>query len=196
MIKTVIFDYAGVLTPTRDKYQFAQKYAKDFGLDTASLLKILYQDWDKACINQISSTTFWQGIADQLNINPDKLKAMVIDTFPLDPRMIELVDQIHKTHTTMIISNQIKDWLEKVIKENHLKDKFDYIIGSYEVKLKKPDKRIYKIALEKSGCMPEEALFIDDNYNNIAAAKKLGLEVISFKNFKQFKQEFDQYLEE
>jgi len=50
------------------------------------------------------------------------------------------------------------------------------------VKLLKPDKRMYRLALDAIGCKPKEAVFIDDREENVAAARKMGMEGILFKS--------------
>jgi putative hydrolase of the HAD superfamily len=57
---------------------------------------------------------------------------------------------------------------------------FDKLILSHEVHMTKPEKKIFKYAIEKAGCEPEEILFIDDGINNIVSARQLGIVGIHF----------------
>ncbi|MHA2394357.1 MAG: HAD family hydrolase [Promethearchaeota archaeon] len=59
---------------------------------------------------------------------------------------------------------------------------FDEYILSHEVHLTKPDEKIFKYAIKKAGCKPEEIVFIDDGLNNIRSAQQLGLKGIKFTN--------------
>ena len=52
--------------------------------------------------------------------------------------------------------------------------KFDGIVISGQEKVMKPDEEIYQIAIDRYELIPNESIFIDDNLNNIKAAKKLG----------------------
>lgn len=45
---------------------------------------------------------------------------------------------------------------------------------SHEVGLRKPNKDIFEFVLNDAGLLPEETLFVDDSYNNIATAKEMG----------------------
>ena len=56
----------------------------------------------------------------------------------------------------------------------------DEMIISAEEGIAKPDERIYKIALEKMGVEPGEALFLDDLSANVAAARQLGMKAVQF----------------
>ena len=57
---------------------------------------------------------------------------------------------------------------------------FDGIIVSGAEKMRKPAPAFYQILLDRHVVKPEEALFIDDNYRNILAAEKLGIQSILF----------------
>lgn len=48
---------------------------------------------------------------------------------------------------------------------------------SHLVGLRKPNRDIYEFVLEDAGLVAAETLFIDDSYNNIDAAKEIGLQV-------------------
>ena len=71
---------------------------------------------------------------------------------------------------------------------------FDLLIYSCDVKARKPDSKIYKIALKKLKVRPEEAVFIDDKHENVNSAKKLGIHGIIFKNNKQTINELEKIL--
>ncbi|MEM7570640.1 MAG: HAD family phosphatase [Pseudomonadota bacterium] len=52
---------------------------------------------------------------------------------------------------------------------------FKSIVVSGDVGLKKPDPRIYALALDRFGCRAEDALFIDDRRENCRAAAAFGM---------------------
>lgn len=52
---------------------------------------------------------------------------------------------------------------------------FDSMFCSYEMKAYKPDKEIFKKALEKDGMSPKETIFVDDSEANVRAAEALGI---------------------
>lgn len=55
---------------------------------------------------------------------------------------------------------------------------FEQIVASYAVKSAKPDKRIYEIAIERTGLQPAEICFIDDMPANLKVAEDLGMRTI------------------
>ena len=59
---------------------------------------------------------------------------------------------------------------------------FEGIVVSGEEKLIKPDPAFYQILLDRYDVKAEKALFIDDNLDNIEAAKNIGFKTIHFTN--------------
>jgi putative hydrolase of the HAD superfamily len=52
---------------------------------------------------------------------------------------------------------------------------FDAVVISAEVRMRKPEPRIFQLATEQIGLRPQECVFIDDIEENIAAAQAIGL---------------------
>jgi len=59
-------------------------------------------------------------------------------------------------------------------------DRFRDIVVSGDEKMMKPDAAIYRLALGRFGLRPEEAVFVDDNRDNVAGATALGIHGILF----------------
>jgi 2-haloacid dehalogenase len=66
---------------------------------------------------------------------------------------------------------------------------FDGIVVSGAEKMRKPAPEFYQILLDRYNVNPQEALFIDDNYRNILAAEKLGINSIHFTSPEQLREE-------
>ncbi len=62
----------------------------------------------------------------------------------------------------------------------------DAVINSSLVDAWKPDLRIYQIALEQLKVRPEEAIFVDDMEENVAAAEDLGLTALLIDRWAQY----------
>ena len=63
-----------------------------------------------------------------------------------------------------------------------LDEYLDSMYLSYELKVMKPDERIYRLMLESEKVAPSQVLFIDDGPKNIAAARQIGINVIQATN--------------
>jgi HAD superfamily hydrolase (TIGR01509 family) len=61
-----------------------------------------------------------------------------------------------------------------------IEDVWDGIANSCELKISKPDPRIYLAALEPTGMAPDEAAFVGHAAYELEAAKALGMTTIAF----------------
>ncbi|MGE4168478.1 MAG: HAD-IA family hydrolase [Candidatus Babeliales bacterium] len=71
------------------------------------------------------------------------------------------------------IDHELLDCLQKAFPE--IFALFDDIIASCQVQLIKPEKAIFEHVLQKHAFDPQEAVFIDDQQENIASAESLGI---------------------
>ena len=71
---------------------------------------------------------------------------------------------------------------------------FDGIIISGSVKTIKPHKDIYRMAIKKFKLNPVETIFIDDKFENIKAAKKLGFKTIHLTDPRKIKLEINKLI--
>jgi putative hydrolase of the HAD superfamily len=94
---------------------------------------------------------------------------------------------------TAILSNGVPEVMARVGGERPLAEIFDVVVVSYELGHAKPDREIYEATLSRLGLAPQEALFVDDRGENIAAADVLGLRTFYFVGNDRFSR-FQAYL--
>lgn len=70
---------------------------------------------------------------------------------------------------------------------------FDGIVVSGEEHLLKPNAAIYHCLFERYNLQPEESIFIDDNADNVAAAKAVGMESVRFVDAATLVQQLAEY---
>jgi putative hydrolase of the HAD superfamily len=64
---------------------------------------------------------------------------------------------------------------------------FDVRVWSHEVGYTKPDPRIYRHTLEQLGVEPGQALFLDDREENVASARRCGMQALAFSTMGQLR---------
>jgi glucose-1-phosphatase len=64
------------------------------------------------------------------------------------------------------------------IKYAHTLQHFQKIFSSHKLKVRKPDAKAYQIVLDYLQVEPQQAVFLDDNIENVRAAEKLGIKAI------------------
>lgn len=79
-----------------------------------------------------------------------------------------------------ILSNISYFWASEIDEVIKVLDA-DYIFYSYKIGMIKPYEKIYRYVLDNVPYKPEEIIFLDDNLNNIEAAKKMGIVGIQVK---------------
>lgn len=73
--------------------------------------------------------------------------------------------------------------MKECFKKANLLDLIDSFTFSYSLKCGKPDKKIFKVALEKMNVLPNESIMVGDNLNSdIKPAQELGMYTILLKN--------------
>ena len=77
---------------------------------------------------------------------------------------------------TAIVTNNVREFGDAWRAMLPAEDLFDAIVDSAHVGLRKPDPRIFQLALERlGGVPPADAVFLDDYEGNVAAAERLGI---------------------
>lgn len=96
----------------------------------------------------------------------------------IQPAVLAMLKELQSKHIKIgLISNcteeEIRQW-----QASQLAPYFDDVIFSYEVGLAKPDIRIYQLACERLGVLPENAVFVGDGGSNeLDGAYNAGLKV-------------------
>jgi putative hydrolase of the HAD superfamily len=81
---------------------------------------------------------------------------------------------------TALLSNCGPEVIDRVKAQRPVARYFDALVVSWEVRVSKPDAAIYRIALERLGVAPGEALFVDDRPENVAGAEAVGMRGMMF----------------
>lgn len=96
-------------------------------------------------------------------------------------RMQTLVEQLkQRGYCVYYLSNIPEDVLD-LLMHRDFEGLFDGGVASCEVKVNKPDPRIYQALLDKYSLRASECVFIDDNLANVQAAFALGFAGIQMK---------------
>ena len=183
--KIVLWDYGGVLTESPIKN--FQKFENDNNYILNTIVKInsdnKYENaWAKLEKNEISiekfSILFKQEAKKYgiLNINTDKLLKCL--NVKLNIRMVELLQNVSKFYTCVCLTNNFKKMNSSNFEK--IKHNFSLIIESSKIRLRKPEKQIYKYVLEVLKANAKEILFIDDLGINLKPAKELGFHTYKF----------------
>ena len=100
-----------------------------------------------------------------------------------------------KNYHCYALSNWSAETFKGMTTEYPFLNKFDGLIISGEEKIVKPNSEIYELAINRFNLIPNESVFIDDNLDNINAAKDLGFKTIHLINPLEIKLKIEQFLD-
>lgn len=184
----LIFDFGNVLV----RWEPQRVYLPYFGGDEAQY----WYFWRHVCNPELrnridAGEDQQQCINSQKALFPDyaaPLEMFITDweeTLPGEmPGMRELLQQLKADPRYRIfgLTNWSMETFPLARKKFEILQMIDNYVVSGDVKLVKPDPAIFRLALDRFGIRADETTFIDDNPDNVEAAKRLGMDGIVFTN--------------
>jgi epoxide hydrolase-like predicted phosphatase len=79
-----------------------------------------------------------------------------------------------------LLTNNVKEFGDNWRAMFPIDELCDDVVDSSHVGMRKPERAIYELTCERLEISPGEAIFVDDNADNIAAAREYGMEVVHF----------------
>ncbi len=99
---------------------------------------------------------------------------------------VTILRRLHSLgHKLFGLSNWPAGKFQLMRKKYRFFDLFNEIIVSGEIRIAKPDPRIFDVLLAQVGIPASDCIFIDDALANITAAKSLGFQTIHFQSPEQ-----------
>ncbi len=111
-----------------------------------------------------------------------------------NPEMIELMRSLRERGLRMaLLTNNVREWEPRwrpMLPE--LDEIFEVVVDSGFVGMRKPERPIYELTLERLGGIPAtECLFVDDMELNCDTARELGMTVVRFEDTAQARTEVE-----
>ena len=132
--------------------------------------------WFKADIGEMTSLEVWKNIGYQGDL--EEIEKEYLDTIELSDGFIDFIEKVKNNYKLAIISNDSGRWSKYLREKFDINKYFDVISISGDLKMQKPDERIFLVTIEKLGVNAEDCIYIDDRIGNINVAKKVGMKSI------------------
>jgi len=184
-IRAVFFDFGGVIV--RTEYQAPRQHlAERLGMEYEDVVKLVFESPSnvRASIGEISDKEHWAEVTKRLRRPASETEAIREEFFAgdvVDREIVNYLRSLRSSHHVGLISNAWPD-LRDYITSLKFEDAFHHMTISGEVGVMKPEARIYQIALEQAGVSPNEAVFVDDFYENIEGCQAVGMHGIHFRD--------------
>ena len=192
-INAIIFDLGGVILNI--DYQLPVKAFKKLGIDdfashfSQAAQSSLLDDYETG---KISSEEFLEAI--RTLVKPEFGDREIIQAWnsillDLPENRLFTLEKAAENHRIFLLSNtndlHIQEFNSYLLEEHNipsLEPFFESLYLSYEVGLRKPDRRIFEYVLQDAGLDPQSTLFIDDSVQHIQSAAELGINTYLLKD--------------
>jgi putative hydrolase of the HAD superfamily len=183
LARGLILDFFGVLTSNMveviEYFEDREKLARGTFLrgwaDPAG--KALFAALE---LGEISQREWNVGFAELIGVQPDDLMARYLaDAYPAY-QVLNVAKQARAAGIrTAVLSNSLgRSPYDPYAGGWGLRTNFDEVVLSTDLKIRKPDPRIFQITADKLGLTPQECVFVDDTEENLVAAARLGMRVL------------------
>ncbi|MFP5230037.1 MAG: HAD family hydrolase [Acidobacteriota bacterium] len=193
-ISTILWDIGGVLLTNGWDRQQRDAALTHFSLDHADFERrhaAVDQAWEKDEIGvdeYLRQTVFHQ---PRTFTPADFLDVMRAQSALLPDSAIGILRRLAASQQYVLatVNNEARALNEFRLNKFALLDEFDAFFSSCYLGLRKPDRKIFQVALDVLQRDPEHAVFIDDRAENVAAAVTLGIHGIRYQGAAQLTEE-------
>ena len=185
-VQAVLFDFGGVFMAS--PFAAVRAFGTRQGIDPEIALELLFgaydrdtdHPWHRLERGELSLVAARQAIMDlgapEHRIDLFEALGSLRDT-SVRADVVEIArDTRARGVKTAIVTNNIREFGDGWRAMLPVDELFDVVVDSAHVGVRKPDPRIFRLALDRlGGTAPEAAVFLDDFHGNVAAAERLGM---------------------
>ena len=136
--------------------------------------------WDKANIGEWTSLELWAALGFQGDL--EKIEKDYLDTIELNDGLWEFIKAVRMKYKLAIISNDSSRWSKYLREKFNINQYFDVISISGDLRIRKPDERIFWLTIKKLAVKAEECLYVDDRRGYLSAAGEVGMNTVLFNS--------------
>ena len=184
-ISCLFLDIGGVLLSNGWGHEFRQLAIKHFNIDGMEerhrLIYITYEEGRISLDEYLDRTVFYKS----RDFTRTELLNFIYSLSTADTDMIDFIRKIKLQYGLKIIavSNESREINEYRINTFKLNEIFDFYVSSCYVNVRKPDPKIFQIALDGAQVPANEIVYIDDKQMFVDIAKDLGINGICHTDY-------------
>jgi putative hydrolase of the HAD superfamily len=192
-IRTLFWDVGGVLLTNAWDHEERSQATERFRLDKDDFEKRhkeSVQPFEEGRItlgDYLRRTVFHQPRI----FSEEEFKEFMFGLSKPKPDVLEIGRGLRGKYLMGTINNESRELNQYRIDTFGLDECFDLFVTSCFVGIRKPDERIYRLALNLTHRAPEECCFIDDRPVNVEAAARVGLRTILLTSAQQLGRELN-----
>jgi len=188
-IRAIIFDVGNVILHEID---YTQRIAWEtrLGLPAGQLTRLVLDSEPAAlaAAGQVTERQVWQAVGNWLGLDEAHILELQRDFWSseeLDITLVQFIQSLRPRYKIGILSNAWSDARSFHDAKFKMNTWVDVQVYSAEVKLLKPDPRIYQIVLDQLKLPANECVFVDDRPENVQAARSLGMKGVVCRDTQQ-----------
>jgi putative hydrolase of the HAD superfamily len=109
-----------------------------------------------------------------------------LDSLDPNAELIEYMRTLRaRGYRMAICTNNVREWEQRWRAKLPVDEIFDVVVDSAQVGVRKPEREIYAITVERLGVEPAAALLVDDVELNCDAAREFGMSAVWFRDNEQ-----------
>lgn len=184
MVKAIIFDCWGTLfTNSQDPHPFSL-FAQRLGYHISD--RAFLKPFERHLMTNAGGITGnIVDLLDELSIEPKEELVHELTVIMLSstktqiayPDSFATLHELSQNYKLVLLSNTFKEGFLSLDKQFNIRQRFAFVVLSYEQGVVKPDAGLYKKILDETGLSPGEIVMVGDNYeDDILAAKDVGIQ--------------------
>ena len=198
MIRAVIFDWGGVLIENPAPALLAY-FSRRLGVSPEELNGAYRKYAEAFQKGRISEEELWRRVSAQLGTRELPPSSLWYEAFrevytPREEVFSLASDLKGRGYKIGLLSNTEEGAVRYFQEQGY--EMFDVTVFSCREGTRKPERRIYEIALKRLGVFPQEAIFIDDNEEFVKGAREVGMEAILYTGTQALKDALNSLLGE
>lgn len=177
MIKAVFFDFDGVLTVDKTGSTTTTRFISQLtGIDLPLVKAAFARHNTDLTLGRTTHSEVWGELCEELGRRIDlALLEEAFESTPMNEEMIKLAQRLRSSYVVGIITDNKKDRIEYLRRRHNLDALFHSVTVSADVGSDKGGQDIFLAALHSAGVEPADAVFIDNNHDNLFVPKSLGM---------------------
>jgi putative hydrolase of the HAD superfamily len=139
--------------------------------------KKLAENYDLYSTGMLTREGFWQNLGIE---NFSDIEKIFLDSFELNQGYYSFVESASRAYTLAILANFPSPWFKHLAKKFEFGKYFKSFTISGDVKVKKPDEKIFRLCLRSLGVLGEQCMLVDNDIANLEVAKKFNMGTVWF----------------
>lgn len=193
----LFFDVGGVLLTNGWDRPARRQAAEHFGLvwdEFQDRHELVVGDFEAGRIGlqeYLDSTVFYQ----PRTFTDSEFKEFMYAQSQPCPEALEFLAELARSGKYLLaaLNNESADLNRYRIERFHLRNYFTVFFSSCFLGVRKPDERIYRLALEMTQRRPGDCLFVDDRALNVTRARRVGMRAIQYQNVAALREELRRF---